>query len=165
MIKLFLALFYALDGDVGRAWSIVRAKTSGLDPIDSINGGFFAAIRARVELMALRDGLPGASARRVRRLADLQSGAAPIFATQGLRVRAFLEDWLGHRARAIELLAHAYDSALALNQRLDAAAALFARGRRVGGSEGALLCERARSLAVSCGAEARHIEADDPIRA
>jgi hypothetical protein len=164
MIKLFLALFYALDGHVGRAWSIVRARGEGLDPIDSINGGFLAAIRARVELMALRDGLPGASAQRVRRLADLQAGAAPIFATQGLRVHAFLEDWRGHRARAMELLARAEAEALALNQRLDAAAALFARGRRLGGSEGALLCARARSLAVSCGAGARHIEADDPIR-
>ncbi len=121
-------------------------------PLGTMYAGGVAASLALVEALALRCGDREASARRVRRWADLCRRTPPFAVTCGIRAEAYTEDALGRSARALALLEEAENEAARWHQRVDVAIARFQRGLRIGGDEGKGLLIEARRLISEAGA-------------
>jgi serine/threonine protein kinase len=122
--------------------------------------GYTASQWALCEVLALKLGERGASARKARSYVTLAERAPPVLATGAVRAAAYLEEHLGHPDAALTLLARADDEATRAGQPVDAAIARYQRGRRLGGEEGAALVAAARALLVESGASERLLEED-----
>jgi len=147
-------LALAVDDPVRIRIAVARALHEGRAHrlLATMYGGTIAAGLALVEALALRCGDREASARRIRRWADLCRRAPPFAVTGGIRAEAYAEDSLGRPAHALALLHEAEQEALRWNQHVDVAIARFQRGVRVGGDEGHALRVDAERLISESGA-------------
>ncbi|HJL14736.1 MAG TPA: serine/threonine-protein kinase [Sandaracinaceae bacterium LLY-WYZ-13_1] len=107
--------------------------------------GCFASFLALAEAAALRLGDPGASARRIRRWAQMARRSPPLQNAGALRALAYLEDARDAPERAMGWLREAVAHAEALDSPRQASIARYQLGRRLGGEEGARLQARARA--------------------
>ena len=132
----------------------------------AILGNMFAGNTASkwalCEVLALKLGEPGASARKARSYIAMAERAPPLLATGAIRASAYLEEHMGQADAALALLARADEEATRAGQPVEAGIARYQRGRRMGGDEGAALVTSARALLVEAGASERLLDEDSP---
>jgi serine/threonine protein kinase len=122
--------------------------------------GAVLAIGALVEANALRRGEAGASFATVEKLVRESLRAPPLMVGAAYRALAYAEDARGDGARAVQLLERAEQEAKLHRQPVEQAIAMYQRGRRLGGSEGAARMAMARELARAAAASDVVLEED-----
>ena len=154
LFAIWYPLWPTIDDPIRHRRAVARAMQQGRAhrPLRTMYAGSVAASLALAEALALRRGDREASARRVRRWAQVCRRTPPFAVTAGIRAEAYTEDALGHPARALTLLEEAEKEAGRWNQRIDVAISLYQRGRRIGGDNGAALQTDARRLMGETGA-------------
>jgi hypothetical protein len=130
----------------------------------STYAGPFAQIGALLEAQALRAGEPGASAKRVEYYARIIDASPPLAAGAASRARAYAADATGRPDLAIALLERAEREARRYERRVDAEIARYQRGLRIGGDEGAALCQMARDAMSANGAGLALLDEDAALR-
>ncbi len=150
--------------DVRRAFARLLRQRGGNRVLRIMYAGTYASLFALAEANAMRAGDPDALLLRVSAFAQYSLHAPPMWPCLALRAEAYAADAVGRPEQAITKLHDARLRAVQLELPSDIAICDHQLGLRLGGDEGATMCEDATTRIVACGGSVRMLHEDVGLR-